>query len=137
MPNHRFPERFDPYIKGSLKYYEIDKAYKGYKVMINVNTVKQSPTMFSRRVFEGLACGTPVVSTYAQGVENIFGDLVYISENENEIDKAFDSLLNNERTYRQKSLLGIREVLSKHTYTHRLKYITEKLECVLYKSFQG
>ncbi|WP_139019775.1 glycosyltransferase, partial [Bacillus wiedmannii] len=63
MPNHRFPERFDPYIKGSLKYYEIDKAYKGYKVMINVNTVKQSPTMFSRRVFEGLACGTPVVST--------------------------------------------------------------------------
>ncbi|PFO80419.1 MULTISPECIES: CgeB family protein [Bacillus cereus group] len=127
MPNHCFPERFNPYIKGSLKYYEIDKAYKGYKVMINVNTVKQSPTMFSRRVFEGLACGTPVVSTYAQGVENIFGDLVYISENENEIEQAFDSLLNDERAYRQKSLLGIREVLSKHTYTHRLKYITEKI----------
>ncbi|MGG0237409.1 CgeB family protein [Bacillus rhizoplanae] len=127
MPNHRFPERLDPYIKGSLRYYEIDKAYKGYKVMINVNTVKQSPTMFSRRVFEGLACGTPVVSTYAQGVENIFGDLVYISENENEIDQAFESLLNDERAYRKKSLLGIREVLSKHTYTHRLKYVTEKI----------
>ncbi|PFA18408.1 glycosyltransferase [Bacillus cereus] len=127
MPNHRFPERFDHYIKGSLKYYEIDKAYKGYKVMINVNTVKQSPTMFSRRVFEGLACGTPVVSTYAQGVENIFGDLVYISEDESEINQAFDSLLNDERAYRKKSLLGIREVLSKHTYTHRLKYIIEKI----------
>ena len=120
MPNHRFPERYDQHIKGSLKYYEIDKAYKGYKVMINVNTVKYSPTMFSRRVFEGLACGTPIVSTYAQGIENMFGELVYISEKEEEIDEAFRSLLRNENEYRQKSMLGIREVLSKHTYAHRL-----------------
>lgn len=127
MPNHRFPERFNPYIKGSLKYYEIDKAYKGYKVMINVNTVKYSPTMFSRRVFEGLACGTPVVSTYAQGIENMFGDLVYISENEEEIDAAFRSLLHDEDEYRRKALLGIREVLSKHTYTHRLKYVANQV----------
>jgi spore maturation protein CgeB len=125
MPNHRFPERLEENIKGSLKYYEIDKAYKGYKVMINVNTVKDSPTMFSRRVFEGLASGTPVVSTYAKGIEHIFGDLVYISENEQEIDKAFKELLNDEKVYRQKAMIGIREVLSKHTYTERLKYICE------------
>jgi spore maturation protein CgeB len=127
MPNHRFPERFEPYIKGSLKYYEIDKAYKGYKVMINVNTVKYSPTMFSRRVFEGLACGTPVVSTYAQGIEEIFGDLVYISENEADIENAFRLLLRDEQAYRQKALLGIREVLSKHTYAHRLSDIVQKV----------
>jgi spore maturation protein CgeB len=127
MPNHRFPERFEPYIKGSLKYYEIDKAYKGYSVMINVNTVKHSPTMFSRRVFEGLACGTPIVSTYAEGIKNIFGDLVYISEDEHDIDQAFNTLLNDNKVYRKKSMLGIREVLSKHTYTHRLKYIVDKV----------
>ncbi|WHY33822.1 glycosyltransferase [Cytobacillus firmus] len=132
MPNHQFPERYKPFIKGSLKYYEIDKAYKGYKVMINVNTVKHSPTMFSRRVFEGLACGTPVVSTYAQGIEEIFGDLVYISEKEEEIDNAFRLLLKNEGEYRRKAMLGIRNVLSKHTYTHRLKYITEKANLGLY-----
>ncbi|EKN66473.1 hypothetical protein BABA_15227 [Neobacillus bataviensis LMG 21833] len=125
MPNHMFPERFNENIKGSLKYYEIDKAYKGYKVMINVNTVKDSPTMFSRRVFEGLACGTPTISTYAKGVEVIFGDLINISENEQEIDQAFRVLLNDEKEYRQKSMLGIREVLSKHTYTERLKFICE------------
>lgn len=124
MPNHMFPEKYQPFIKGSLKYYEIDKAYKGYKVMINVNTVKHSPTMFSRRVFEGLACGTPVVSTYAEGVEKMFGDLVYISENEDEINEAFRTLLQDEQAYRKKAMIGIREVLSKHTYTERLKYIT-------------
>jgi len=28
MPNHQFPDRFQPFIKGNLKYYEIDKAIK-------------------------------------------------------------------------------------------------------------
>ncbi|MGV2622793.1 UNVERIFIED_CONTAM: glycosyltransferase [Halobacillus marinus] len=124
MPNHRFPERFETHIQGNLKYYEIDKAYKGYKVMINVNTVKQSPTMFSRRVFEGLACGTPVISTYAEGIEKIFPDLVEMSEDASKLKHAFKQLLEDEQMYREKSMIGIREALSKHTYTHRLSYIT-------------
>ncbi|WOQ74013.1 glycosyltransferase [Bacillus stratosphericus] len=128
MPNHSFPEKYMQNIKGSLKYYEIDRAYKGYKVMINVNTVKHSPTMFSRRVFEGLACGTPVISTYAKGVENLLGDLVYISEDHEEIRNAFDTLLNSEENYRDKAVKGIREVLTHHTYTHRLSEIIEKTE---------
>lgn len=123
MPNHKFPERFDPFIKGNLKYYEIDKAYKSYKVMINVNTVKDSPTMFSRRVFEGLASGTPVISTYAKGVENIFGELVDMSEDKKKLDASFKALLENESHYRKKAMIGIREVLTKHTYTNRLSYI--------------
>lgn len=127
MPNHQFPDRFQPFIKGNLKYYEIDKAYKGYQVMINVNTVKESPTMFSRRVYEGLACGTPVISTYAQGIEEIFGDLVYMSENPESLYEEFKKLLEDERYYEQKALTGIRDVLTKHTYTHRLKYIIEKV----------
>ncbi|WP_153463371.1 CgeB family protein [Sediminibacillus terrae] len=125
MPNHQFPERFQPFIKGNLKYYEIDKAYKGYQVMINVNTVKDSPTMFSRRVFEGLACGTPVISTYAQGVSNIFGDLVEMEENPEDLDESFRKLLEEESFYNKKSIIGIREVLTKHTYTNRLYSIVK------------
>lgn len=127
MPNHQFPDRFVPYVKGNLKYYEIDKAYKGYKVMINVNTVKESPTMFSRRVYEGLACGTPVISTYAQGIGEIFGDLVYMSEDPTSLHEEFKQLLEDERYYEEKALTGIRDVLTKHTYTHRLEYIIEKV----------
>ncbi|MDT2047761.1 glycosyltransferase [Priestia flexa] len=127
MPNHQFPDRFQPFVKGNLKYYEIDKAYKGYKVMINVNTVKESPTMFSRRVYEGLACGTPVISTYAQGINHIFGDLVYMSENPEELYEEFKQLLENNEYYEEKALIGIRDVLTKHTYTHRLSYVIEKI----------
>ena len=125
MPNHQFPDRLKPFIKGNLRYYEIDKAYKGYKVVINVNTVKESPTMFSRRVFEALACGSPVVSTYSQGIENIFGDLVDISEDEKEIDNAFKLLLTNEKHYNQRAQVGIRKVLTSHTYSNRLETIVK------------
>ncbi|MFE3890725.1 glycosyltransferase [Priestia sp. YIM B13446] len=127
MPNHQFPDRFQPFIKGNLKYYEIDKAYKGYKVMINVNTVKESPTMFSRRVYEGLACGTPVISTYAQGIEEIFPELVYMSEKPEDLYQEFKTLLENEQYYEEKALTGIRDVLTKHTYTHRLADIIDKV----------
>ncbi|OXS55454.1 spore maturation protein CgeB [Bacillus sp. V-88] len=121
-----FPERFESNIIGSLKYDEIAKAYKGYKVMLNVNSVKYSPTMFSRRVFEGLASGTPILSSYSEGVRRIFKDIVMISENEGELRENLQTIFNNETLYRSKSLEGIREVYLNHTYKHRLTFMLEK-----------
>ncbi|MDB1964006.1 CgeB family protein, partial [Clostridium tertium] len=128
MPNHEFPERFKNNIRGSLKYYEIDKAYKGYKLMVNLNTVKYSPTMFSRRVFEGLACGTPVISSYSLGMQEMFKDIVYIAKENGDLKKQIPKLLNNEEYYNRVSMKGMREVLNKHTYEDRLAYILDKLE---------
>lgn len=65
-----FPENLKEFIVGKLQPHEIAKAYKGYKIALNVNSVIDSPTMFSRRVFECLACNTPVISTYSRGIEN-------------------------------------------------------------------
>jgi spore maturation protein CgeB len=121
-----FPERFEDNIIGSLKYDEVGKAYKGYKVMLNVNSVKYSPTMFSRRVFEGLASGTPILSSYSEGVRRIFKDIVMISENESELSENLQAIFNNDTLYRSKSLEGIREVYLNHTYKHRLIYMLEK-----------
>ncbi len=122
-----FPERFNENIVGSLKYDEIDKAYKGYKFMLNVNSVKYSPTMFSRRVFEGLASGTPIISSYSEGVKKIFKDIVLISENQQELESNINKLMNDEGYYRQKSLEGIREVYLHHTYKHRIQYIFKNM----------
>lgn len=122
-----FPERFSENILGSLKYDEIDKAYKGYKVMLNVNSVKYSPTMFSRRVFEGLACGTPIISSYSEGIKKIFKDIVIISEDEQELERNIHQLMTDEDFYRQKALEGIREVYLHHTYKHRIQYILKKM----------
>lgn len=59
--NYKFPEQFQSDIIGELNYTDMIKAYKFYKVFLNVNSTKDSPTMFSRRVFELLASGTNVL----------------------------------------------------------------------------
>ena len=56
-PKYRFPDGYQTAIKGSLNYEEMLTAYRCYDVMLNTNSVTDSPTMFSRRVFECLACG--------------------------------------------------------------------------------
>lgn len=127
-PEFRFPNQFLENVVGSLSYSEIDKAYKGYRFMLNVNSVIHSPTMFSRRVFEGMACGTPVLSSYSEGIDHLFGNLVMISRKPEELSKQMMKMMEDETLYRRKSLEGIREIYEKHTYKHRLQFILGKLE---------
>lgn len=124
----RFPKRYKEDIIGSLSYKNIDKAYKGYRFMLNVNSVIQSPTMFSRRVFEGLASGTPILSSYSKGILETFNNIVMISEDTNELKKQLKFISENEIAYYRKSLLGIREVYEKHTYKHRLSYVLKNMD---------
>src|SRR5690349_20961799 len=64
-----FPERFTERVKGALPYDQMINAYKAHRIFLNGISMHDSPTMFSRRVFELLACGTAVVSTESVGVE--------------------------------------------------------------------
>jgi spore maturation protein CgeB len=137
LPNNRFPEHLEPFVRGSLKYYEIDKAYKGFKVMININTVKNSPTMFARRVYEALACGTPTVSNYSEGIDKLFGDLVCVSESDQDLAAAFERLFKNEKEYRRIAVEGIRRVLKEHTYSERLEKIVRMLQLPYQKISQN
>jgi spore maturation protein CgeB len=122
-----FPEEYTNNVKGTLKYSEIDKAYKGYKVMLNVNSVKNSPTMFSRRVFEGLACGTPIISTYSKGISQMFGDIIIASDDWDFAEKEINTLTSNDSIWKKRSLEGIRRVMLNHTYSDRLRFILGKI----------
>lgn len=119
----QFPEQFRDSIRGSLKYNQIAKAYKGFKVMLNVNSVNDSPTMFSRRVFEGLACATPVVSTRSIGVKQMLGDYVFLDEGDAMLDETFKKLLTDDAFYEDVAMRGMRHVLTYHTYTQRLAQV--------------
>ena len=61
-PRFAWPQRYRPFIVGSLTYPQTLEAYRRYRVFINVNTVVDSPTMCARRVYELLASGTRVIS---------------------------------------------------------------------------
>eukprot|EP00130_Batrachochytrium_dendrobatidis_P008570 XP_006683445.1 hypothetical protein BATDEDRAFT_93205 [Batrachochytrium dendrobatidis JAM81] len=122
-----FPEKLRENIVGTLKYSEIYKAYKDYRLILNVNSVKASPTMFSRRVFEGLACGTPIVSSYSTGIKKTFSDIVVISEDKQQLKARINNLMTDDKSYRELAMQGIREIYRHHTYLHRLEYILDKM----------
>jgi predicted nucleic acid-binding Zn-ribbon protein len=121
-----FPERFTERVRGGLPYDEMIEAYKNHRVFLNVNSVHDSPTMFSRRVFELLACGTAVVSTESVGVEQTLGDVVSIVESSREATEALTKL-QDEGYWRELTQSGRRRVLGEHTYRHRLAEVAGAL----------
>lgn len=122
--NYQFPAEYRPYIVGTLPFNEIDKAYKGYRYSINLNSIKQSQTMFARRVFELLGSNTITVSNFSRGVRLMFGDLVIASDSGKEIVERLRAM--DAEGERKLSLGGLRKVMQEHTYGHRLAYVVRK-----------
>ncbi len=127
-PNYMFPDKYSKYIIGSLPHSEIDKAYKGYDYAINLNSVKQSQTMFARRVFELLASNTFTISNFSKGIRLLFGDLVVSSDNPEEVLSIIKSKESNKNDLLKLKLLSLRKVLKDHTYEDRLAYIISKVK---------
>lgn len=125
--NYMFPDQYKPFIVGTLPFEEIDKAYKGYNFAINLNSVKQSPSMFARRVYEVLASNTITVSNFSKGVRLLFGDLVITSDSGKEIVRKLKTIISNPSYMRNFKLQALRKVLLEHTYRDRLNYVVEKV----------
>lgn len=125
-PNYQFPEQYQPFIVGTLPFDEIDKAYKVYKYAINLNSIKQSQSMFARRLFDLLACNTISVSNFSRGVRLMFGDLVVSTDQGIEAVRRLQRISSNALDGAKLRLAGLRKVLSEHTYAHRLSYVALK-----------
>lgn len=125
---NKFPHKYKPYIRNGLEYLEMVNEYKKYHILLNSNSVDDSPTNFSRRVFESLGSGTPVVSSYSLGIENYFNDIVSLVNNKDETINVFSKLLGDKELLDRLSLLGVREIMNNHTYRHRLCKILEILD---------
>lgn len=132
-PAFIFPDKYRSLIRGSLPFAEVEKSYKGFDFGINLNSVKQSQTMFARRVLDLMVSNTHVVSNYSRGLRLMFGDLVIASDDVNEIKRQVRSLLDEQDTTRTSvvaayaRLLALRKVLCEHTTANRLEYMAEKI----------
>jgi FkbM family methyltransferase len=125
-PNYKFPDQYKPYIIGNLTFDQIDKAYKGYRYAINLNSIKNSQTMFARRIYELLASNTVTVSNFSRGLRMLFGDLVVSSDEGEEIVRRLENFCGEEVNERRFRLAGLRKVMREHTYQDRLRYIASK-----------
>ncbi|MDF2546944.1 MAG: hypothetical protein K0R93_1842 [Anaerosolibacter sp.] len=125
--NYQFPDIYQPFIRGTVPYEETGSIYKKYNVFLNVNTVQDSPTMFSCRVFEVLGCGINVVSGYALGIEKMLPEIVRLSKNQNDTIRNLEILMHNKELRDRLSVKGVREVLNNHTYNQRLKSVLDRI----------
>lgn len=125
-PNFAFPERFEPLIKGALPFSQIDKAYKGYRFGITINTVTSSPSMLARRIYELMACNTLVISNPAQALANGFGELAIVHGDQG-FDEALVKLASDEDARHRRQLSGLRHVLGSHTVAHRLAFVANRV----------
>ena len=115
-----YPKRFAPYLRDSLPFERIAEAYKGYQASINMNSVRQSSSMFARRAFELMASGTIVLSNYSYGMRLLLGDLALSAEDPAPLRARLSALEDPSEAARLR-VRALRRVLSEHTYAHRLR----------------
>ena len=119
-----FPEDFQQSIRGSLPFAEISNIYRQYEYGLNLNSVKNSSTMCSRRVFELIASNTVVVGNSSKSVQRFFGNYTISSDDENELHQRVQELENNKNLKESAKRKALRCVFKDHTYDKRLQTIT-------------
>lgn len=122
--NYRYPAFGGLELKPAVTYGKTAQVYKDYLVSLNVNTVEDSATMFSRRLVEILACGGIAVTTPARSVDRLFRDYCHVVSSAEEADELFARLRcgpSNDDLARAEA--GAREVANKHTWSHRLQQV--------------
>jgi FkbM family methyltransferase len=117
---YKYPSGLGGYVAGGLSYEEMIQAYKAHPVQINVNSVLDSPTMFSRRVVEVAACGVPLISGPALGMNRYLEAAAQVIHTESEAAQALENLLHHPAYRWRVALRGARAVMRTHTTQHRL-----------------
>lgn len=122
-----WPREFHKNIIGSLPYEYIVEAYKNYDLFLNVNSIKNSNTMVSRRIYEILACKTPVLSSVSDAIEDKFKSYVYTSNDKNFTKTILNKILNNNFESRKTAKKAQRFILDNHTYKHRIEQVFDTI----------
>ena len=123
--NYRYPKFENMEVFPSVSYMETARIYKDYLISLNVNTIEDSPTMFSRRLIEIIACGGIAITNNTSAVEKYFKEYCFTFETKEELEELLkrfqkDGLSNNDK---EKLKLGAEYVAQNHTWTHRIEEI--------------
>lgn len=124
LQNYFYPIKYLKYISPSIEHKMLQKIFKLYKWVINLNSVQTSETMFANRVYELQAMGNLILSNYSLGMNNLFPN-IFIVNNKNEIKYIMNNVDENELYLHR--LQGIRQVLLNHTTYHRINYLLSKI----------
>lgn len=126
---YRYPKFNNMEIFPSVKYQQTAQIYKDYLISLNVNTIENSSSMFSRRLVEIIACGGIAITNNTPAVEKYFKEYCFTFETEEELEIMLKGFYENGLSDDDKKRLkeGAEYVQRNHTWTHRL----EKIKAVI------
>lgn len=119
---YRYPALPDMEARPAVPHARTAQIYKDYLVSLNVNTVEDSATMYSRRLIEILACGGIAVTNPSPAVERYFGQFCHVVRDAGEASALFERLRSGpSRPDLERARAGAEYVLREHTWRHRLE----------------
>jgi len=81
----------------------------------------------SNRIFDALACGTPIISDHMPEVATLFGDAVGMYRNAEELRRVVEAALDDPIAARRRANRGRDVVLENHTFDHRARQLLDAL----------
>ncbi len=118
----RFPKRSQLCLHDKVPHRETAQIYKSHAVSLNVNSVTDSGTMYSRRLLEILACGGIAVTNPSPAVDLYFRDYCHVVSTRDEARELFSRLRHGpSREDMERAAAGAMYVRENHTWAHRLE----------------
>lgn len=111
---YQFPDHLQRYSRGAVPYREMLELYKSHPVHINVNSVSDSPSMFSRRVVEIAASGSLVLSGRGEGLLQTLGDAFPVLRSKAEWADTLRLVMHDVQLRQRMVLEQFRTVISSH-----------------------
>jgi spore maturation protein CgeB len=122
--HYRYPQLPNFEVLPAVTHAQTAQIYKDYLVSLNVNTIEDSATMFSRRLVEILACGGIAVTNPSPAVTRYFQDYCHVLHTADEAHDLFDRLRHGpDAQDLELARAGAEYVLREHTWAHRLDEI--------------
>jgi spore maturation protein CgeB len=122
--HYRYPDRTNLEVLPAVTHAQTSQIYKDYLVSLNVNTIEDSATMFSRRLVEILACGGIAVTNPSPAVARYFEDFCHVVRTPDEARELFARLKHGpDAQDLERARAGAEYVLREHTWAHRVEEI--------------
>jgi len=120
----RFPKKDCLRLHDKVSHRETAQVYKSHVVSLNVNSVTDSETMYSRRLLEILACGGIAVTNPSRSVDHFFRDYCHVVSTPEEARALLARLRHGpSKDDLARAEAGAMYVRQHHTWAHRLEDI--------------
>jgi len=128
-PNYRYPPLPGLTVNPALPYAETGKIYRENLVSLNVNTIENSPTMYSRRLVEIIACGGIAITNPSLAVDRYFSEYCHVVHDVEQCRELLRRLLKEgpSRQDEERARAGAEEVRKAHSWENRFELIRRKI----------